>query len=779
MPDSLVPDFSTPDKINLLCEQMQKVEWERGKDRALIDAQANGEAPYTADEATRLRIEVNVNWGEHGKILDDANRQLESALLFKPRLAVLTAKRGPADKRVTWSETVTELFNDMFMRDELGRYWMFAIKSRNASLSLHGIGALIYTTKETVKPRFVALADLLIPTDTHCDHEDLSYFATNLNMSQGELFDMVMGDEEEGWDKKASFAILHWLQNTSNRNQDPCSYADDPEKWVDWRKQNAGFFWSNNDAVPKVQLRAFYYKDVKKKSWFRKIILRYDAYQGTDIVGVSASKTFLYQDKEPFAEKLSHFLHIQYGDSSRVPPLRHHAVKGLGVALFAPCECMNRVRCQTVQHVFQDLLTWFRIDDPNDRDRLKQFVMEQFAVVPRELSIIPKEERYQPNQPMLEMVQSQFRQLMNESSASYVRDIESGTKKEMTLGEAQIRLQQVNVQVASMLKLAYAQEVFLYAEQLRRCFMKASSVEQVERFQKECKRRGIPEDMMVPEAWRVDIEQVLGAGDQSLGQYQANLLFQHRTSFDPASQRKIERDWVTVTTGDPAKGRNLVPESPDKTTNGAIAAHNLFGTLMQGVELDPREGIDQFGYIDAMLTLMAQKVVAIRPPDMPLPGQEEIPLHYDKGDISGLANVSTNIKAHIDIFGRDPANKAQTKLFDDALNQLNNYVKAMGQQLMEREQADQQKGDPKAMADAQATMLKAQVNAKVKEDAAEQKLRITQAKFELDEARKDIATMSQLNREELKARQEMAFARIDAAIKVMQAQAQTNGSEGN
>ena len=602
-------NFGSPEHVWQVSEDLQWFENRRAQDRALIDNLFNGGAPYTDGDAQKLGLEDwNINWNEGGKILDDANRQINGALLFKPRLATLRLKRGPAHKRLGWSETATNHFNALFQEDDNGRFQMFLLKSRNASTSLHGIGALYWPTRYRSRKRFVPLEDLLIPTDTTTDHQDLGYFAINQYLTQGELMQMVQGDKH--WNEKAIRQICHDLQTQTNQHYpDPFNPTEQPEKWQEYRKQNAGFYYWGNDQVPKVALRAFFYRHPNTGLWYRKVILRY----GT--ANVPAKTKFIYDSPKPFAEKLSHFLHIQYADSSRVPPLQHHSVRGLGVYLYAPVECMNRVRCQVVRHLFENLLTWVRVKGQADKDRLKHFIFTQYAALPEELSLITAAERYQIDPKLVEMVQSQFRQLMNESSSSFVRDIEGGSDKEMTLGEAQIRLQQVNVQVSSMLRFMYAQEVFLYGEDLRRLLLPGSIDPLALEFLKRCKRDDVPPEYLVRDAWKVDIDQVLGSGDESIAQVKADRLLSQRGWMDPAKARIIERQWLTVTSGDPALAAEVVPETKDTTTSGTLSAQNVFGTLMQGTAIPPREGIDQQGYIEQMLTLLGEKVVQITQTD--------------------------------------------------------------------------------------------------------------------------------------------------------------------
>ncbi len=796
MKEDLTPDFSTPDRIQNVAEEIQKFENRRALDRAIIDDTFNGVPPFTPEEATRLRVEVNVNWNDGGKILDDANRQVDSALIYKPRVAVLTLLKGQVEERSIRSEIATELFNDTLMRGDSGRSHLFLLKSRNHSMTLHGIGPLMWGTSFNPAPRFVPLSDLLIPTDTDCAHENLCYFAVNLYLSQGELLDMV-GDEdmENGWNKKAVYQVLHWLQNIANKYTDPCDPVEQPEKWAEYRKQNRGFFYASNDEVPKVQLRAFFYADPSTGKWYRKVLLRFDAYNGTNFmenvkggftrINLDATKVFLYDSKEPFADKLSEILHLQYGDISRVPPLKHHSVRGLGVSLFGPVECMNRMRCQFVQSVFVNLLTWFRINDPADRDRLKHFVMEQYAMLPAELQIVPAAERYQLDVKVVESAQSQFRQLMNESSASFVRDIEGSSQKEMTLGEAQIRLQQVNVQVSGMLKSIYAQEIFLYEEVFRRYLLKGRPDENSvgAQFKKACIAKGIPSEFMDdPKAWRVDIEQVLGSGDQTLAQNQANMLLSQKGMLDPKSARIVERDWLVVTTGDPAKARMLVPDAPEKTTSGAIAAQNLFGTLMQGMQVAPREGIDQSGYIEQMLAMMAEKTQMI----------SQIDNIGTQQDVIGLTNVGHDVQAHIQILARDAEAKQQVKKFNDALGELMNLVKAFAQRQqqaakgavkesvsinykdappdiqrqMEQAAGFQPSQHPEAQIDPKT--MKAVQTAKIKDMQFQQKQRHTEAAFQMEQARENMRAIQGLSTEEAKQRQALAFDSVQRALEALQ-----------
>ena len=74
------PDYGTPEAVLAAVELMQQPERIRASNRALINSLMNGRRPYTDAEVAEHQIQINVNWGEGSKILQDANRQINNAL---------------------------------------------------------------------------------------------------------------------------------------------------------------------------------------------------------------------------------------------------------------------------------------------------------------------------------------------------------------------------------------------------------------------------------------------------------------------------------------------------------------------------------------------------------------------------------------------------------------------------------------------------------------------------------------------------------------------------
>jgi hypothetical protein len=715
MAKDYTPQFKDAEQVWKITEEMQKVESLRALDRARIDGLMNGRKPFTEAEREKYQVHYNVNWNEGGKILQDANRQLNNALIYKDRFFTATSLGGKVEKRDQYGMRFTKNIHKHLKRGPSGKRLMHVLKSRNASLGLHGIGPLMWNKSFCWMMRYVALEDLLIPTDTLVDLSNMVHFAVNMDLTQGEFFDLTHGDKvDSGWKIQSVRQVLDDLSKATQNNQSQNhNFMDQPEKWVEWFKQNRCFL--DSDVVPTVKLRLFFYQNPKTKAWHRCIILRV----GT--TNVQAKDSFIYDGRDkPFAESLDRFLHIQFGDNSLCPPLKYHSVRGLGVMLYAQIEANNRFRNEFFEHVSLNLKTFLRIQNPVDRDRPKMLDLSQYSVVPEGTSFIPNTDRHQIDSNLVEFAQSQVRQLMNEGSASYVQDINDGTSKERTATETNAMVQSVNLQVNAMLQSAYIQEMYLWEEVVRRFLSKNSEDEEVIEFQKQCKKDRIPDFLMVPENWQIDPERVLGGGDQFLAKQEADSLLSQSQRFDPKSQRQILRKWVATTTRNPDMADNLVPNDPAQADAGTFAAEDVFGTLLAGIPISIREGIERTSYIQSLLGMFGSKVQQI----MQTGGVGTAE------NIIGLQTVGQHIEQNIAILEQDATQGEFVKVASDELGKLLNETKGFQQRLQQQMEAAATEQDPEAMAKVQTQTLLAENKMQISQATTQQKMQQKQMAFE-------------------------------------------------
>lgn len=708
MTEETKTQFATPGDVLKIVTNIEQSMLPRSCDRAMIDAQFNGSRPFSPQEEKEHQIQVNANFLEGYKIAQSGILQINSALLYKERFFNARCLEGKPTKRREYAEKLTINLHKPLKRNRSGKRFMYMMQNRNCSLTLHGVGALWWANNFAWMPKFVPLDDLLIPTDTPLEMSDgLGYFGVNSWLTPYQFWQMTQQEKSVGWDKELSREILSSLDKIQDYGPD---YWDKPEKMESLWKQRSAYL--NSDAVPKIKITTFYNQDDSGK-WFRKVIVREN--QAIGIAGAYSNK-FLYESNKPFADSIDQILHIQFGDGSVVAPFKYRSVRGLGVLLFSLIELMNRLRCQFTQSVFTDLLPLLRIDNPVDRDRPRMLQMQAYGVMDQGVHFVPKEERHQPNYQLVTTAMSEFRQLMSENSASYVQDIDTGSQKEMTLGEAQIRLQAVNKMVASMLMGAYEQEVFFYEETLRRFMSKTSSDPEVKEFQDRCRADGIPDALMEPDCWQIDITRAFGAGDQTLAQQEVTALMGIQQQLDPEAQRTVRRQYVSTMTRNPDLAAELVPEQPEQVTSGRAAAEDVFGTLMLAVPVGLREGIEQTDYVGAMLQMMNAVVQRIQATDN----------MGTMTEVLGLKTVANDIQQHIELLAQDPNEKEFVTAAGKELGKLLNEIKGFEQRLMEQ----QPQPDPKAEAEAQALAMKTQQEAQIKQQQFEQNQAQQQQKFQ-------------------------------------------------
>ena len=747
-------EFGTATKVFDVTKSMQDVEDRRAADRAKINSLMNGQRPYTKEEEKKHQIQINVNWGQGKRIMMDANRQLNNALLHPGILFNCTLETGLVEKRDEWSQKFTKNIHKPLQRDSSGRLNHFLIQSRNASVCMHGIGVLLWKNGWSWMSRFVPLEDFLVPTDSYCDFSNWRYFAVNLYFTPGELVDMTQGDKvDKRWNQKMIKQILDAHRQYYSEST-PSTWRNQPEAMKQVHDQNKGYYYS--DAIPKIRMRAFYYQQVDEPNkWYRSIILR-------ETNGEAKTDEFLYDGSdEPFADNISHIINVQYGDANLIAPLKYHSVRGLGVDLYAPVETLNRLQCELAQHTFEQLKMYFKIQDPADRDRLKQVLLQQYGFIPEGLTIVPQSDRHQVDSGLVVTVMDQMRQVMQENSSSYVTDTDKGSSQAMTAKEAQIRLNQASVMVTGMLQMMYVQEAFYYQELVRRFCNDGSRDPEVKQFRQDCIDDGIPPELLVAKNWQVTPERVLGGGDRSLAQQESQWLLQNRSLYDPNAQQKILRIATRTMLDDPAKANMLVPAAPVLATQGTYVAEGLFGPLMGGIKPSIRNGIDQLGYIKSLLVSMGTVVQQISSTD-----NVGTPTH-----LIGLATVAQNVGEHMAILAGDEQQRQQVKMFGDALGKLINEVKGFAQrQAQQREAQAQQNGpDAKAIAGAKSKMMMAQVNSRIKEQQAQAKMQERELEFRLDQARENAALLAEIKREDLGHRQQLMNESFDAALKSLQA----------
>lgn len=706
--------FSTPEDILQIVTTIETNSLLRAQDRAQINRQFNGDRPLTAEEETKLKATVNVNKLSGYNTKKSADLQMNSALLFKEYLFNATCKKGDKNKRAEWGQYFTTNIHVPLKRGRSGNRFKYLMLDRNSTLVLHGIGPLWWANDFNWMPRYVALEDLLVPTDSPPDWtEELSQIGVNFRMTPWMLYKSTQIDKtDQGWNKKFALEIFKNLRSMTNFTPTEDFWMN-PEKMVRYCKEHATYL--NSDAVPKVKCTNFYHQDPETGKWWRKVIVRENQSIG---VGKNDDQ-FLYEGKQPFADSIDQIFHVQYGDGNAVAPCKYQTIRGIGVPLYSVVELDNRLYSQTASHIFENLVPLLRVTNPADRDRPHMLMLQAYGEVEDGVNFVPQAERHQVNERLIEQFSAQNRQLIGENSSSYVQGLDNGTQKEQTLGESEIKLQTANKLVRSMLEGAYTNEGFLYEEIVRRFLNPTSPDPEVKEFQAACKRDRIPDELMRdPKAWQIDVTRVAGGGDQTLATMETQFMMSVKPQLDPSAQRDTLRDAISVITRNPDLANARVPRERETVTPATRAADVAFSNLMLGAPIEFQEGFDHGEYVQQLIQKSAAIIQRIEQTDQLGTPQ----------DVIGLNMVMEDINKHLEFLSQDTNNKEFVTAASKELSSMGNMVKSYQQR--QQEQADKAKPDPEAAAKAAAFEQQSQAKLQAKAEADAQKMAQKEAGFE-------------------------------------------------
>lgn len=728
--------FKNADQVRDVIELMRQTDiTAHSINRSRISELADGFPPFSDEEAELNQVKNNINFLEAPGIFHKARSTWNNAFLKPANRYTITLDSGPVHKRTAWSHRITANLNKP-LKNSL-RY-IEAIRATGAQVVMFGIGPKHWEKSRCWMPKEVGIEDLLVPSGTKVNLENLSHFALYRKYTPSELYNMTHGKQvDPGWKMKVVNEELRRLAMTQQKATDSYQDTMNPEKLVNFYVMNSGFL--DTDAVPTCDAWQFFYLEDDGK-WYKKMILENSSY--------GYGSGFIYDPKRPFAGKLSQILHLQFGDGANTAPFLYHTIRSLGFLLYATCHLQNRLRCRFMDAIFEATLQYFRVNNADDRSRVQKVDLHHLGLVPNGLEFIPRDQRWEINSDLVVAGLAQNRQLMSENASSFTQDVNDGTGKELTATEVMARLNNANALVSSLLSMAYTYDKFEGIEIARRFTLKDSNDPDVMAFRLACLKDGIPETYLNVERWNVEPERVMGGGNKTLELAQAKALMEVRDAYDPDAQREILRDYTLAINDNPDKAERWVPLETKSVTPSEHDAQVSLGALMQLSPVSVRQGIDHIGYVEAFLLGMQSIVEDIKMIGQPTPQQ-----------ILGFLAAHKHVKGHIAIIAMNKEETQRVKQYEDFLKPIMNQVKAWGQQLDQaRQAAAQQNGDG---GKTQAAVMTAASKNRIAEMSAVKKEQRKDMAFAGEQKRRNAQTMGELQRQGL-----MTAAEVEAKDKL-------------
>lgn len=723
--------FNDADQVQSLAWQLRYGDWSRAQNRARINDLFNGRPPFSQEEVEENNIAVNVNFLEATNISHDARSQFAGAFQKPGNYFRATTDMGPAHKRSERSAIVTREMNRI-MKRSIDYYE--TMRSKFALLVLHGIAPASWDNEDAWCPIANGVEDLLVPSDTLLSFRNLPFFVKLRAFTAPELIKLTSGPKRDpAWNMEIVNACIKWVDNES-KTLLGSNFPDiwSPEKMEERLKSDGGYYMG--DRVPTINVFDFWYwsDNGKNKGWRRRMVL--DTWSSPTGIGgdpkVNTALNFakgqwLYNPKERIlATSREQIFSCQFADLSAVAPFRYHSVRSLGFLLYAVCHLQNRLRCRLTESVFEQLMMLFRVKTMEDVQRALKVDLFNRGFIDEGIQFVPENERYQTNAALAELGLTENANLINKHTSSYTAMPAGQSDKEKTRFQVMAETQTATALVSVALQQAYTYQTFEYREIFRR-FCKARSTDvDVVRFRSRCLKQGVPLSMLTPEAWDVEPERVMGAGNKTQEMMIAELLMKYRNLFDPEPQRDILRDVTLAITDDPARAEALVPDKPVVITDSVHDAQLAAGTLMQGLPVALKTGMNHIEYVDTLMATMASIIQPI----------EQSGGVTDARTIRGLQMMAQNISQHIAIVAQDPEEKQRVKVWGDQLGKMMNLVKAMAQRLQEQMKKQAQSGgqqvDPKDMAKIRGQMMIADAKARNMRESHAQRTAQRQVQFE-------------------------------------------------
>lgn len=793
--------FGDSNKISQVVWQMRLLDLPRASNRARIDSLFNGFAPYTPAEVQQNRINTNVNDLTATRSAHAMRRQFSQAFLKPGNFFTVRLNAGPKHKRRDWGQIITEEINSRMKRGYSAAKYQEMLRNVFAQVTLHGVGPVSWPDKQSWCPTMFSMGDLMIPSMTYRNMDNLSYHAVYRRYTAAQLYRQTHGPRvDKGWKTDVADQCIQWALKQWGQTQSETDLAWNPERWEESIKSNIGFY--SSDQVPTINVWDFRYTDLNDTNygWKRKIVLDTPttgniATPEKDILGQDGS--LLYDSgSRNYANKLSELVHFQFADGSVVAPFLYHSVRSLGFLLFSVCHLQNRLFCKFNDSVFESLLNYFRVTNPADEGRIDKIDLVNLGVIPEGWNFVTQNERWKIDQQLIQMAMMNNRGLVNDSAAAYNQNfgqnIDQGPEKTATQINAELNA--TSSMVGSMLQDAYGYQEFQYAEIARRFCIANSKDADVRAFRLACLKRGVPEDYLRSDLWDCSAERVIGAGNKQLEAASVQMLMQQINRYDPDAQRQILRLYTFSATDDASLSEDLVPEQRNTTTDSVHDAQVSAASLLMGLPLGLRQGVNHGEYAATLLGMLKTEIdKANQAGGMATMDQINGVQNLAGQTIEGEPIQGNGAANHIAILAQDETSKQDVKVLSDGLGKLMNEVKAFAQRLQEQQgqqgaqvvpvevapipyadmppdvkrQAEQRAGfQPSQQPEQDPKVAKAELALKLKAAQTQQKMEQQNASFELEAQRKEQSHQQELRHQQQRVETDVAATDLTTAAAI-------------
>ena len=320
-------------------------------------------------------------------------------------------------------------------------------------------------------------------------------------------------------------------------------------------------------------------------------------------------------------------------------------------------------------------------------------------------------------------------------------------------------MQQVDAMLSGLLLTAFKYETFAYREICRRFCRRKSENEDVKKFQKRCRQAGIHPRYLNVEDWLVEPVTPLGMGNPTIATAAAQRLQCRPVRF---TRLRLNRRFCTSSPsprpGTHAKrpgGRRWARRIRLPRVGSYV--QGIFGTLMQGVPIRPKESLSPIEQLDAVIPLFAGRSPSSRNGTMLANPMKSL----------GFPRCANTWMGSFSAWPKIPEEKQRVKQYMDSIGKLWNQVEGLtpqrGQQAQQKAQGANG-ADPAAMAKVQSTMMLAKVKAQTSQQKAAMQERQNSQRFVQGQRREDAKAFAEIQRDQSKHNADMEHQRHESSM---------------
>lgn len=679
--------FSKANVVTSVVWAMRLSDYPRAQNRARIQSLFNGDPPYTPEQMQDSLAATNVNDLTAVTLSHDARKNFANAFQKPGKYFSIKLNSGPSSKRQAWSEILTSEINRVMKRSK--KYYEVD-RSTFANVVLYGIGPVVWMDDERWCPTALGVGDVLIPGGTLLDMENMPFFATYHRYTAAQLKRMTSGPNvDKGWNLPQVDKAIRFVDSeaqTLYSSQWPEVWS--PERVEERIKEDGGLY--SSDAVPTVDCYDFRFwsDEGKSQGWRRRMVV--DPWGGWAGEGGTATEPqvkanakdadFLFDSgSRVYGERLDQLAHFQYADLSAFAPFRYHSVRSLGFVIYALAHVNNRLWCRFLDHTFENMMQYFRINNDEDISRALKVNLVDKGFIDKSLQFVPQAERWQVNQAIVEMAFAMNDEKLGRNSRSLAEE-STGKPDHMKATVYMGEMNKANALVSAAMDQAYNYQTYRYEEIARRFCIKLSRDPGVTEFRSRCIRRGVPEKYINAVLWDIEPERTMGGGNQMLEQQIAQQLMQFRPLYDPDAQRAILRKATMAITSDPDLTEELVPDQANRVSNTVADAQRAAGSLFLGLHVDARPGEN---HQEVAQTIMGELAILVK-------RYQAVP--PDPEDIAGMQNMAMYVQQQLQILSQDEGAKPLVQQLATDLQAMMKLISVMAKAVEQKMQEQAQQG---------------------------------------------------------------------------------------